>query len=472
MLRVIIEKEIREILGSAKFVLTFGVCAVLLIAAFYVGGVRYQVYQRQYEASKAEALRKLDGQTDWLNVQGTRVFLPPQPLSTIVAGVSNDIGRTGDVAGLTEVEVTDSRFSEDPIFAIFRFLDVEFVFTMLLSLFAILMGYDAISGEKEQGTLRLTFANAVPRHTYILGKLIGAMVTLSFSVLLTSAIGALLLPVLGVPLTGTDWLKLAIVIGTGLLYLGVFLTLSLCVSTLTHRSANSFLLLLVIWIATVMIIPRASVLLAGRAVDVPSVDSIAAQKSAYSMQLREEFVERLSNFKMPEGNMEASMAAFNSFMDSIGTLREEKMKALTDRLQEDRSNRQKVQERLAFNLARLSPATSLTLATTELAGTSLALMNDFKSQAYDYQTSYQNFIADKTGISPHGGFKMRRISETDGEPTQPEYIDPSEMPHFEFHKRSTGDAFASALVDIGLLALFNMIFFVGTFVAFIRYDVR
>lgn len=473
MLKIIIEKEIRDIFGSPKFVLTFGVCAVLLIAAFYVGGVRYQVYQKQYEASKAENLRKLDGQTDWMNIEGTRVFLPPQPLSTLVSGVSNDIGRTGAIKGAAEVEISDSRFNEDPIFAIFRFLDVEFVFTLLLSLFAILMGYDAISGEKEQGTLRLTFANPVPRHTYILGKLIGSMATLTFSVLLTCAIGSLLLPVLGVPMNGTDWLKLALVIGAGLLYLGVFLSLSLLVSSLTHRSSNSFLLLLVVWIATVMIIPRASVLLAGRAVEVPSVDSISAQKSAYSLQLREEFIDNLTGYQMPSGgNMAEGMAAFQSFMDSISGIRQGKMKDLNDRLYEDRFNRQKVQEGVAFNLARLSPTTSLTLAMTELTGTSLTLKNEFKSQAYDYQDTYMNFIEEKTGFNPRGGLHMRMVEETDGEQTQPEYIDPTEMPQFQYRETSLAESFASAVVDLGLLAVYNLLFFVSTFVAFIRYDVR
>ena len=36
----------------------------------------------------------------------------------------------------------------------FRFLDLDFIFQIVLSLFAILFAYDTISGEKERGTLR------------------------------------------------------------------------------------------------------------------------------------------------------------------------------------------------------------------------------------------------------------------------------------------------------------------------------
>ena len=149
-------------------------------------------------------------------------------------------------------------------------------------------------------------------------------------------------------MTGVDWAKLALIILAGLMYVGLFLSLSLFVSSLTHRSSNSFLLLLVVWIVAVMIVPRASVLLAGRAVEVPSVDSIASQKSAYSLQLREESIDNLSSYKMPSGgNMETSMGAFQFYMDSISGIRQDKMKELNDRLYEDRANRQEVQERMA-----------------------------------------------------------------------------------------------------------------------------
>jgi len=470
MLKVIIDKEIRDIISSTKFAVTFGVCALLLISAFYAGAVRYQVYQKQYEASVAENLRRLEGQTDWLSIQGTRIFLPPQPLSTLVSGISNDIGRKGQVTGGSEVSISGSRFNEDPVFAVFRFIDIEFVFSILLSLFAILLGYNSVSGEKEQGTLRLTFANPVPRHTYILGKLIGSWISLAVSVALASAIGCLLLPLMSIPMSGTDWAKLALIILTGLLYIGVFLSLSQFVSTLTHRSANSFLILLVFWIGSVMIIPRVSVLLAGRAVDVPSVDYIASQRTNYSIQLRDEFIDALSSFEMPQGvPMEESMSKFHSHMDSISEIRLSKMKALTERLNEDRFNRQQVQENLAFNLARISPTTSLTLATTALAGTSLGLKNEFRSQAMGYQDGYGRFIEEKTGMNPRGMLHIRRIEEG-GE--EPDLIDPSELPVFDFTPATPTAAFASAAVDFGLLVIFNLIFFAATIVAFLRYDVR
>jgi ABC-type transport system involved in multi-copper enzyme maturation permease subunit len=300
MFKLIVEKELRDTIGSTKFALTFGVCAVLILLTFYVGAKNYQLSRRQYEAAIAENLRQMEGLTDWLMVRNHRLFLPPQPLAALVTGIANDLGRNIEVRGRGEVGAEDSRYGDDPIFAVFRFLDLDFVFQIVLSLFAILFAYDAICGEKERGTLRLSFANAVPRDKYILGKITGTFLALAIPLLIPILLGSLMLPVLGVPMAGEDWMRLALVIFAGLLYFGVFLTLSVFISAMTERSSSSFLLLLVVWIFAVLIVPRTSVLLAGRAVKVPSLDEHASQRARLAAQLWQEDRAKMSNFKPDE----------------------------------------------------------------------------------------------------------------------------------------------------------------------------
>ncbi len=153
-----------------------------------------------------------------------------------MGGISNDIGRTTEVRGRGELSATDSRYSEDPLFATFRFLDLDFTFQIVLSLLAILFAYDSVNGEKERGTLRLALANAVPRHLFITGKLIGSFLGLVAPLLLPIALGALLLPLLGIPFTADEWMRLGLIVLAGILYCGVFVTLSVAVSSLTVRT--------------------------------------------------------------------------------------------------------------------------------------------------------------------------------------------------------------------------------------------
>ena len=58
-------------------------------------------------------------------------------------------------------------------------LDFTTVVAILLSFLAIVLGYDAICGERERGTLQLLLANSVPRSTVVLGKLIGGLLSMN-----------------------------------------------------------------------------------------------------------------------------------------------------------------------------------------------------------------------------------------------------------------------------------------------------
>ena len=51
--------------------------------------------------------------------------------------------------------------------------DLVFIIGVFLSLMVFLLSYDSISGEREEGTLRLVFSYNVPRDTFLLGKYIG-----------------------------------------------------------------------------------------------------------------------------------------------------------------------------------------------------------------------------------------------------------------------------------------------------------
>ena len=471
MFTTIIEKEIRELVGSTKFISSFVLCAVLIVLAFYAGAGNYRSSMAHHDASVAENLRQMEGLTDWLEVRQHRIFLPPSPLAALVSGVSNDIGRTTEVEGRGELKAHDSKFNEEPVFAVFRFVDLEFIFQIVLSLFAILLGYNAISGEKEAGTLKLALSNAVPRSTYILGKTAGLFVTLTVALLAAMLIGALILPLLGIPMTGDDWTRLGLIVLCGLLYFGAFLTLSIFVSSLTRRSSSSFLVLLVIWIVSVLIVPRVSVLMAGRAVDVPSVDELASQKGSFAQALWQDFREGMSSFNPGEtDDIEVLMKSFNGYMDSLTAIRDDRMDEYSARLNEQRRNAQAHQRSVAFALARVSPGTSLTLATSELAGTTIDLKQRYHEAATEYQQEYAAFMTEKTGMNAGGGMIVFRTS--DEAANMKDTIDPTEIPVFTFNNPDLSRSLAAALPDMGLLLMFNALFLTGALLGFSRYDVR
>ncbi|MFA8344291.1 MAG: ABC transporter permease subunit [Rhodothermaceae bacterium] len=465
MLKILIEKEFREIIGSRKFVYSFAVCSFLIILTFFVGVKNYEVNNRKYEASKSENIRSMKGVTDWRMVEH-KIFLPPTPLSSIVSGISNDIGRTIDMQGRGELTAFDSRYNESPIFAVFRFLDLNFLFQVILSLFAILFAYNAINGEREQGTLKLIFSNSVPKDKYIIAKIVGTAGVLFVAILIPFLIGIAILLFSGIALSAEEWMKLLLIIVSGFLFTLAFLTLSVFVSTITKKSSGSFLILLVVWIFAVLVIPRTSVLVAGRMIDVPSIDKINSQKSAFNRQVSEELMKNLTNLKVKDG--EDAIQALNRVMEENGKEREKQLKSFYQKVNEQRRNKQIEQEQLAFTIARLSPASCFNFAVSELAGTSLNLIRDFENSAKTYQKIYENFQIEKTGMATGSG--MQVIVRSNDE--EAEEINPSEMPQFKFRPAGFSEVFTRAASDLGILALFNLIFFMAAYIKFLKYDVR
>jgi ABC-type transport system involved in multi-copper enzyme maturation permease subunit len=469
MLTLIIQKELKDIISDTKFFLSFLICSILIIGAFYAGSKSYQSNVARYEASKRENIRQLEGYTDWMEVQQTRILLPPEPLSALVTGVSNDIGQTATLSGRGAITPEDSRYGDDPIYAVFRFLDLEFLFGIVLTLFAILFAYDSISGEKERGTLRLTFANGVTRATYLLAKIIGSFLAMVIPLLIPFLIGMLVFTWSGTHLTGDEWLRLILIILTGFMLFGVFLALSVFVSTLTHRSSYSFLVLLIVWVMTVMVIPRISALVMGRVVDVPTTAYLESLKGRYNSQLSNERRSKIPTFKASQTqDMEAMMKEFQKFMADLADDQDKKSREYSGSLDEDRDNKTNRQTALSLGLARLSPAASFSLAVSSLAGTSLSLKQLFQQEAEGYQQAFSKFMVAKTGVNI-GGMRMR-LMKTDA--VKPKPINPYELPVFNFRSPRLGELFSSVVIDWGILLFGIMVFFAGSFVAFLRYDVR
>lgn len=479
MIRLLIEKELREQTGSPKFAMTFAICSVLILVSFFIGARNYVVSMEQYQAAITENTRQLEGSSTWAGITHT-IYLPPQPLSALVGGISNDTGRSIRMSSGGELKAVNSRFNEEPMLAVFRFLDLEFLFSVVLSLFAVMFAYDAVNGEKERGTLRLALSNPVSRSTYIMGKLIGTFLALFIPLLIPVALGLLLLPLMGVHLDSDELIRLLMILGIGFLFFATFLVLSVMVSASTRHSSYSFLIMLVIWIGCVLIIPRTAVLMSARLVDVPTVDVVEKQKREYAAQLMTEDRAKMSNFKPdPSTPPEEMIGQFSQFMGELANEREIKTSEFNARLNEDRENRQRDQQRLAMNLARLSPATSMSLAMTQLAGTSISMKNRFSDQARDYQAVFRTFLEEKNpgSINMGGGMVMRvTINQGSGGVrmggSDEEKINPSELPLFEYQDVNLSDVSRAAIPDIALLVGFGILFFVGAFVQFLRFDVR
>jgi ABC-type transport system involved in multi-copper enzyme maturation permease subunit len=471
MLRDIIKKEIQDTIMSPRFVFTFLLCTILILLSVYTGINNYQAELKEHSAAVALNRKNLESQQSYgqLAGTGTRINRKPQVLSTIVSGIWEAVGRVAQVNIAYDPSMIESKYSSNPIFAVFGPLDLSFIVKIVLSLFAILFTYDAIVGEKERGTLKLALSNRLPRDRLILGKAIGGFVSLLIPLVIPLVLGLLLLMIYpNISLSGNDWLRVGIICLLFLLYLSVFFTLGLFISARTTRSSTSFLILLFIWVTFVTVIPKASVMIAGQIKPIPSVHEITAQKDAYLQEIQKEAGEEWRQYikenprpgkDKPEERKRWDEEVRKWSEEFRGRLlaKIEEQNAAVER---DYQMKMRQQQRIAVNLSRISPASALMFASMSLGRTGVSEHERFLNSVKTYKPIFAKWINQKIGSSqsPQGG-------------EQPK-LDLSDMPQHEFTPEGFNESITRMLPDLFLMVFLIILFFVGAYVSFLRYDVR
>ena len=365
MLRDIVKKEIQEAIMSPRFVFTFLLCTILILLAVYTGINNYQAELKEHSAAVASNKKNLESQQSYgtLAGLGTKVNRKPQVLSTVVSGIWEAVGRVATVNIAYDPSMIESKYSSNPIFAVFGSLDLIFIVKIVLSLFAILFTYDAIVGEKERGTLKLALSNKVPRDRIILGKAIGGFVSLLIPLIIPLGLGLLILMIYpNVSLSGDDWSRLGMICLMFLLYLSVFFSLGLFISARTSRSATSFLLLLFIWVTFVSVIPKASVMIASQIKPIPSVHEITAQKDSYLQEIQKEAIAAQTEYFKDNARPGADKPEERKKWDEdVRRWAEDLQQDLTGKIDErnatiERDYQAKMgqQQKLAVNISRIS----------------------------------------------------------------------------------------------------------------------
>jgi len=482
MFGTLVQKELKAIVLSPKFTVTFLVATCLMLLSVYIGIQEFRAVTAQYETAVTLAQQELDQASGWHSVID-RAYRRPDPLQIFVSGLSYDIGRWSVIDDSDTVRLRHSAYADDPIFAVFRFVDFAFIMLVVMSLLAILFTYDAINGEREDGTLRLVFSNAIPRAQYILAKCAGIWLGLVVPICLSIALGVLLVAVFGVPMAPAHWGRLFALIAVSLLFFTFFIVLGILISALTRRPSASFVVVLVVWVAMVFIIPRAGVMAAGVLVEVPRVAEIDGQRDAFAKSKWQEYNQERAVFWAAEGQADGGgeqideEALWARLEEEHARRREveQEIEAHELRLMEDLQRRKATQERLGFALTRVSPASAYQLAAMTLAGTDITLKTRYEDAMQNYRTTWVDYVKSKTGDGPLGAVAISMSSDggmTIATSRDNEVLDISDRPRFTPPELSLGEAAPDLLVDLGVMLLATVAAFAGAFLAFLRYDVR
>jgi ABC-type transport system involved in multi-copper enzyme maturation permease subunit len=417
----IAKKEIVSNLLSYKFFIVLLLIVVLVFTSFFIMHRDFKNRLSDYQVIRPKPGEPI-------------ALIAPNPLSILAKGLDEVLTRSFEI-GVIGITVRAGQKSGNIIFSFFPTPDFLYIVRVVLSLVALLFGFDQVSQEKEKGTLRLMLANPISRAKILLGKWLGNFLSLAVPFVLVTFLGIVFLnldPL--IHFTSGQILKFVLILVMTLIYIAFFLSLGLLISTLTKKAASSIVILLFIWALLVFIIPNLGTLLARQVVDVPSVRALSEKRQ--QVWTREVLLSIGEKGTRERGN----------WADHVRRISEE-----NDRLEEDYRIKFNRLVNLSKNINRLSPAASYVYAVTDIAGTGISEEGNFRREVVRHKDAIIQTM----------------ISSINSDSKTKEY------PAFKYNYRTLANVFAEgALFDTAWLVFFNILFFALSYFAFVKYDVR
>ena len=498
MIRVIARKEVLDQVSSPKFIFLFAVSAVLIVFSLYTGSAAYVAARDEHRSTETLARREVENRQDYneLSQFGVKVSRPPSPLSSVAGGVSSALGRSARVRPGQQPEIAPPPVADTPVIAVLGELDVSVVTRVFLSLFVLLLTYDAIAGEKERGTLKAVLANPVPRAQLLMGKALGLFGVFLVAAAIPAIIGALIMTVgFGIELGAGDWARLVAIGAVAVLYLLALFSTGLFVSTATTRSSVAFLVLLLILVGFVEVVPKASPMLARQFRPAPSYAELQSERDRLQRENQQAMFGSMQKAfalfaSAPPGD-EAAQAVLQVRVDSmIGRSRDSLQRELRDqtaRLEEAYRNRQDAMTGLALTFSRSSPAAAMSHATEVLAGTDFDLHKRWRDELLAYRGALEDWLKSK-GVEFGGGMRFAIRVNTGGPGgggggggatfrigsggSEEARLDLTTMPQYTVRAEGLGVALGRAAPDLVILGLWSAATLMLAFWRFLTYDVR
>ena len=457
MLTTLLLRELHHHLLTYRFALTAVLLSVLVIGSTLVLGLDYDRRLDAHSEARAAREQRLEESVDFrtLRWRGTQHEKPPNALSVFTVGLERELSRSVTISR-GEPELGRSKYAS-ALYTLFPPPDLLYIVNIVGSLLAMLFAFNAISGEHEEGTLRLVMANAVPRHTVLLSKWLGGYLALMAPFLASVLLGLLLANLLtSFDLGAAEWSAFAGMLAVAALYLSLFFTLALAISVYTRRSSTSLVTGFLIWVLLVLAVPNVAPIVARAAVPIPSPGAIAGEREAIRRGMWSQF----------RGRDWRAMS--REQRDELRQQAEEEADERTRRLLDDFTRRLEEQVAAGVALARISPSSSYVYATASLAGAGLEDYSGLRTFIDRYGDRHFEALA---AIERERRLRAEGVQDSEERSEIMEApIDPDDLPAFALPRRPLVDVLTSTYVDLLVLIVLNGLFFLAAYVGFLRFD--
>ncbi|WNV06600.1 DUF3526 domain-containing protein [Candidatus Methylospira mobilis] len=259
MIAAIVRKELLGVLRDGRFLLLAISVFVLLCGFFLASTDEYRRIGAEKQAIGATVREQWDHQgvknPHTAAHFGIYVFKPDLPLAAVDPGLR---AFTGQALWLEPHKRNLARFSpsaDQNLAGRFGQTTVAFVLYALLPLMMIALAFNAISQEREHGTLRMLHCLGISGRQLLFGKFAG-LLSAFVLVLLPAVVISLLMLYAHFQSSRDGLLRMLILTLALFIYYAIFAAVSMAVSAGLRNSRTVLFALLAFWLASVLVAPR------------------------------------------------------------------------------------------------------------------------------------------------------------------------------------------------------------------------
>lgn len=490
MLKHLILKEIRDIITNSRSLFVLVICFVLIPLGLYVSTKEYEQNKTAYNDAKQMYEKQSEGKLGMGFI--AEGYIPPSPLSIFSYGLSDYLPDkiTTNSKGTWHYE--NDYGINNPIALLFGKIDFYFIVTIILSLLAFMFTFNSITGEKENGTLRLIAANAVPRYKIILAKIIGSysVFLISFIVGIISGLVVITLANSMPVLSGDYLIPILLIILISFLFLFILFNIGILLSIKTKNSGASITASLLIWVLIAVIIPKISPMIAQVVYPIETEEVVNKQKAMKREEVMKEFdhargelmknimrdhglnAETLNFFMMGDDpDVKASLAEYDSKIGEVKKKYDDMEDVAIDVIEKNYHNQQLVQQGVSKTISRLSPVSCYTYLISDITHTGLNEISNIEQNARQFSDNtesefYSNFRKYykeyRVGYNFSSGMYNANINW--------QSIKVPTIDSYRYQKLMT--IVGSNWIDLLLICFYSVLFFALSVFQFIKYDVR
>lgn len=458
-LALIASKEIRVAVRTPRFALAVLVIVPVLVT---VAIINYHAIQLRYEAYSVSLKQQAEGfvavKDYWRLLRSfITAFRPPNPKALIASGVMRHLDETFFMFNVNNPPDRRALLVRSSIGNIHSHWDLAGIAAIIVSLLSLVLAYDALCGERQDGTSQLLFSAPIRGSTVILGKIAGIFVTISIPIVLAILCALFAGFALAPELSSVLLAGLSLFCLMSMLLALVFVCLGVCISALARRPLNALALSLLLWLVLLFAVPQAVTLYASHAVPAPGQAEIDRRSS--------EFVNNyLAGFKQYtlEDSVESRLG-FRRFWFELTRRYQEDLRGFSREI----NNRVRLQEEAVAGLSWLSPSFAWSFSMTRFCGTNP--VSELENEEDVWRALFQYIDFAQTRVMPDLEESMRK-----GTPmrTYPGGIDWAGMPRPKFRSAEGPFDDAALLHALAVLTLWSLVLIAVNLLLVGRFDPR